>query len=266
MIFIYTMINNKKNYYKHGYFTTISIAGLINCFAIYPVFSQPKNCYNYWINPNTGITECFGNFDESNHVTPKLEPSELEINNSSEILSESVLVDFKGQNVESVREILVAQGFKVIVSEKLEENLASGKIIKQYPNPGTTLNKGSVVKLVVAKAPVYSIKGSFALTDSERVQLSSGKSCHGTGGYDDVRGNLPITIKDGSGKILATGQSESGLYSVYSSACVFEFEVGGIPKSDFYTIEVIGEQRGKLHFSFDEMTKKRWNVSLSLGN
>ena len=32
----------------------------INSFLISPALSQSKSCSNYWINPNTGLEECFG--------------------------------------------------------------------------------------------------------------------------------------------------------------------------------------------------------------
>ncbi len=37
----------------------IALIATINTFSTFPAFGQQANCSNYWINPNTGKTECF---------------------------------------------------------------------------------------------------------------------------------------------------------------------------------------------------------------
>ena len=38
----------------------ITLVGSVNTFFASPVLSQQASCSNYWVNPNTGKTECFG--------------------------------------------------------------------------------------------------------------------------------------------------------------------------------------------------------------
>ncbi len=40
---------------------SLALISSINSFLVSPAFSQQVNCSNYWVNPNTGKTECFGN-------------------------------------------------------------------------------------------------------------------------------------------------------------------------------------------------------------
>jgi hypothetical protein len=112
---------------------------------------------------------------------------------------------------------------------------------------------------------VYLVKGKLQLVDSDIGGTAS--DCYGNGGYDDIEAGMPVTIRDGQGTILATGQVGTGTQpsdSQYSSVmCVFDFQVDNVPKADFYAIEV--GRRGQLNYSFAEMKEKDWTVSLSLG-
>lgn len=38
----------------------ITLIGSVNSFLVSPALSQKAGCSNYWVNPNTGKTECFG--------------------------------------------------------------------------------------------------------------------------------------------------------------------------------------------------------------
>jgi hypothetical protein len=42
--------------------------------------------------------------------------------------------------------------------------------------------------------------------------------------------------------------------------CSFPFEVEGIPKSDFYTVQVGSGDRGSLTFKFDQLEQQDWKV------
>ena len=134
----------------------------------------------------------------------------------------------------------------------------------QDPPPDTSIDKTRAVNLVVAKSPTYTIKGSLTLTDSD---IGGSESyCYGKGGYQDLSGSLPITIKNGKGEILATGSTNSGIQPQIepsSIKCVFEFSIDKIQKSDFYTIEIA--RRGQLNFSFDDLKKQNWIVALTIG-
>lgn len=108
--------------------------------------------------------------------------------------------------------------------------------------------------------PKYTIKGSLTLVDSDIE--GSDEYCYGGGGYSDIEANMSVTIRDGQGNILATGNTGSGQKESLVQ-CVFSFEIPDIPKSDFYAIEV--GRRGELNYSFEELNAKEWTVGLSIG-
>ncbi|WP_052672457.1 PASTA domain-containing protein [Aliterella atlantica] len=169
-----------------------------------------------------------------------------------------------GEEAGYARGILKGQGFEVETIEKVEEDVQPGQVLSQQPSAEASTNKGSKIKLTVAKSPIHQIKGSLTLVDSDI--SGSEDNCYGTGGYDDIQGGMSVTIQDGKGNILALGQTGNGTQpsSEYSSVlCVFEFQVDNIPKSDFYSIQV--GRRGQLNYSYEEMKNKNWEVSLSLG-
>lgn len=118
----------------------------------------------------------------------------------------------------------------------------------------------------VPKPEVYAIKGKMTLVDSDLG--GSDENCYGTGGYGDIQSGMPVTIKDGSGAIIATGDVGIGSKptgSKYSSVqCMFSFSVGNIPKADFYQVQV--GRRGVLNYSFAEIQQKNWEIALSLTN
>jgi hypothetical protein len=133
----------------------------------------------------------------------------------------------------------------------------------------------------------YTINGILALGPYD----GTPNNCYGQGGYSDIKGETSVTIKDGTGKIIAVGKTSLGYmimkdsYGVgktiairddvmnypskdygltdFRAVCNFEFTVNNIPKSDFYVISV--GNRGDMNYSFDEMQKENWVVSLGLG-
>lgn len=249
---------------------SIALISAVNYFHIFSVSAQDVSCSNYWINPNTGETECFSTFSQPKKSTPSRqavsESSEPETTSSSK----SKVSDVLGLKIEQAKQKLEEQGFKVKVIEKVEEDIPVGQIIKQQPRSGTLFSQGKVVKLTVSKEPVYTIEGYLTLTDTDRVKLL-GRTCHGTADYDDISGSLPVTVKDQLGNIIATGSTSGGFYNSNSSfryqsvGCVFKFKVGAVPKANFYMIEV-GNRDGHLNYSFEQMKQKKWKVSLVLGN
>jgi hypothetical protein len=169
-----------------------------------------------------------------------------------------------GQEASYAQGILKGQDFEVEVTEKVEDGVKPGQVLSQEPSAQTSVNKGSKVKLIVAKSPTYQIKGSLRLVDSKIA--GSDDYCYGTGGYKDIQGGMSVTIRDGKGGILATGNTESGKRPTgeFSNVqCVFSFQLDNVPKSDFYSVEV--GRRGQLNFSYEEMKSKNWEVDFSLG-
>jgi hypothetical protein len=99
---------------------------------------------------------------------------------------------------------------------------------------------------------------------SPRIRETDGE-CFGTGGFRDVRGELPVVIKDGSGKILASGQTAAGKRpgGKYNDVtCVFAFVVPDVPKTDFYQIEV--GRRGAIVYPAADLIKSDWKVNILL--
>ncbi|MCW6037142.1 hypothetical protein K4A83_12805 [Spirulina subsalsa FACHB-351] len=130
----------------------------------------------------------------------------------------------------------------------------------QGSSSSTASSSNSIIPAIPFIKSKYTIKGSITLIDSDI--KGADDSCYGTGGYRDIQANMPVTIKDGQGNILATGKTGSGKKDS-RVVCVFDFEINDIPKVDFYSIEV--GRRGQLNYSFQELEEKEWTVSLSLG-
>lgn len=94
--------------------------------------------------------------------------------------------------------------------------------------------------------------------------------CTGTGGYRDIGPTSQVTVKNQDGTILAVSQLGPGetvearrtQYTVYSH-CLFEFQVGPVPRKPFYQIEV--SRRGAVTYSQDDLERKGWKLELSLG-
>lgn len=76
------------------------------------------------------------------------------------------------------------------------------------------------------------------------------------GGYADLAVGTQVTVKDGSGKILATSSLTGGRVTMHG--CVFTYSVS-VPAADFYQVEVA--HRGALTFSQEELAANDWQVS-----
>jgi hypothetical protein len=88
-----------------------------------------------------------------------------------------------------------------------------------------------------------------------------GSECYGVGGFRDIRGTMPVVVKDAEGKILAVGKTAIGRRSDNVS-CVFDYSVADVPKSNFYQIQF--GRRGGIVYSFDRMVKNNWVVNAIL--
>jgi hypothetical protein len=86
------------------------------------------------------------------------------------------------------------------------------------------------------------------------------KECHGVNGYDDINGNIPITIRNAKGEIIATGNTSVGEY--HSTSCDFPYKIR-LHETDFYTVEV--GRRGKLNYSYQDFINMDWILIISLG-
>lgn len=171
----------------------------------------------------------------------------------SEIIQ--IIVDFiKTKNGERLSIILVTFIGTSIFWNTINPNQNQGS------GSSSILSSNPIIPPIPFVQSKYTIKGSITLIDSDIEGTDD--NCYGTGGYRDVRTNMPVTIRDGQGIILATGETRSGKKDSIVT-CIFEFEVSEIPKVDFYSIEV--GRRGQLNYSFQELEEKEWTVGLSLG-
>jgi hypothetical protein len=116
--------------------------------------------------------------------------------------------------------------------------------------------------VLVGRGGSQDIEGSFSLFDSRFLSYSSGESCSGSGGYGDIGAGRSVTVKDSSGTVIATGSLGPG--SIRLGACVFDFELRDVPRSEYYTFEV--GRRGELTYSHDELRSAGWWVGFSLGD
>jgi len=85
--------------------------------------------------------------------------------------------------------------------------------------------------------------------------------CRGVRAYGDLGAGRRVSVYDETGKQVATGTLEQGMYS--GDRCVFPITVLAVPDgSTSYTVAV-GEDRGKLTYSAEQA--KNGEVSLTLG-
>lgn len=118
--------------------------------------------------------------------------------------------------------------------------------------------------LVFGGRDTHTVTGNVALFDSDMVDLSVGNPCHGSGGYDDLHGGQRLTIEDGTGRMLATTELESGEFDGLS--CVFDFALQDVAKADFYRVSTGRAARGELQYSYEEMVGTHWAINIVIGD
>jgi hypothetical protein len=107
-------------------------------------------------------------------------------------------------------------------------------------------------------AKSFALAGSLTLVHN----FYGNDNCYGSGGFDDIKSGMQVTVRDGEGRILATSQVGSGK-RVSPSECRFEFAFVAIPKSKFYAIGMAtSDKRGLLNYSFEDLQNKDWTISL----
>lgn len=109
------------------------------------------------------------------------------------------------------------------------------------------------------------LHGTVHLTSSSGVTHAAG-SCSGSGGYDDLTAGAPVTVKNESGSIIATGTLDEGVSDpAYPTvACDFAFTISNLPDAKFYSVEV--SHRGALTYSKDELNAKGWKIAATIGS
>ena len=160
---------------------------------------------------------------------------------------------------------LVASVAAVVYLPVIREAIQSGTIQIVGLNTSTEIAASPIPReelpLLTVTPDTYTITGAIVLRDSTSVERD-GDECYGTGGFSDMRVGTGATVRDGSGTVIGTGRIITA--SEWSpGTCEFTFEITGLPRSDFYVLEV--SHRGELVYSFEEIEDLGWYVGLSLG-
>ncbi|MGD8485137.1 MAG: hypothetical protein PVH07_00735, partial [Chloroflexota bacterium] len=121
---------------------------------------------------------------------------------------------------------------------------------------------GGSASAAASQAGPHKLAGAFVLVDNDTT-FKKGKVCRGRGGYDDIRGGMPVTVRDADGMLLGVGSLEPGERQSRHK-CYFFFQVEDLPEADFY--EITMGSRGKLAYSFAELEDRDWIVTVSIGD
>lgn len=121
-----------------------------------------------------------------------------------------------------------------------------------------------------ASSSRHTLTGSVVIADSQAVvsgvpDWSPGGQCDGstTNGYGDLSAGAQVTVKNGSGRIVAVGTIREGKPNYDGATCTMPLKVSGIPKASFYQVEV--SHRGELSYSYAQLQRRHWRVSLTIG-
>ena len=111
----------------------------------------------------------------------------------------------------------------------------------------------------------HTVSGTVLVLDAAAsYDLEPGDECYGEDGYDDVNDGAQVVIADEDGTTLSTGRLSPGEFD--GLGCVFSFTLEDVSRADFYALNVAGENRGELQYSYDELAKDDWSVELTLGD
>lgn len=166
--------------------------------------------------------------------------------------SGTAVPDVAGQELAFARGALESAGLDYEVEYETTDEVVPGTVVRVE-------ERDDEIVIVVAERPTRTLTGTFTLIDSGVVGDST--YCFGTGGYDDVRGGMKVTVRDGSGTIIATGDTDDGR-TESSVICVLEFSLSDVPIVDFYEIEV--GRRGSISYSYDELDEVDFDVAFTL--
>ena len=110
----------------------------------------------------------------------------------------------------------------------------------------------------------YLVHGAYPAVDR---RTSSGRPCRAADvGYRDIRAGTPVTVKDGSGAVVARATLGEGTLRVTVLSrqdCVYSFSLA-LPDRGAYLVEV--GRRGAVTFSRQDLQRAGWTVALAIGN
>lgn len=99
---------------------------------------------------------------------------------------------------------------------------------------------------------------------SSGMGVNSKGECYGRGGFNDMTGQIPVIIRNESGTIIATGETDAGKQPKEHSTvrCIFNFRVKNIPRSLFYSVEI--GRRGSKTYSRQQLEDQGWDLRFVL--
>jgi hypothetical protein len=110
----------------------------------------------------------------------------------------------------------------------------------------------------------YTLQGSITLATTSSFgsanYTSSGGTCHGTNGYNDMTAGAGVNVYNAQGTVVALGQLETG--SVTAGGCTFSFSAPGVP-DDGGIVQVEVSHRGRISLPPEEA--KSGAASFTLG-
>jgi hypothetical protein len=125
------------------------------------------------------------------------------------------------------------------------------------PPPFTTHGTLTLTSTINSDGYADSISGS-----ASTLANTTGETCSGNGGYDDLIPGAQVKVSDASGKTLALGRLDPGKYDAQLGTCTFTFTVPGTPaKQAFYGVMV--SHRTGPQFTYTQM---KAGPSLTIGN
>jgi hypothetical protein len=128
-----------------------------------------------------------------------------------------------------------------------------------------------VAGLVVAGVAVF---GGFGGPDEHPMTIrfglfdatGDGGNCSdgGSGGYSDINPGTPVTVKDETGKIVASTElPDTGKDNGESTGCIWTMHVTVPTDAKQYAVEV--GRRGAVTYSHDKLVAAHWTTETSLG-
>jgi len=124
------------------------------------------------------------------------------------------------------------------------------------------LSGGGRSAAVVSPAPSASARSSFSMSGTMTLGdfgLTKDWHCTGRGGYSDIGEGASVTVYDGGGQVVATGNLRQG--AITAGKCQFPVWVSDVPDGPkFYQVEV--SHRGKITLSAEDAKAGRFAASL----
>lgn len=117
----------------------------------------------------------------------------------------------------------------------------------------------------------HAITGTLRITgkvDEEITTFDNGE-CWGTGGFEDIRDNVQVTVTNEQATVIGTGKLERSQYTKDEDqipelgefgSCEFHFVIANVPTAKFYKFTV--SHRGEFSISYDELRARGWRMHL----